>query len=81
MKRSLTEADGRIEGSETAEADVKGGKRGTGAQFAVFLLEDCMQGGVEGAVPRFRGDWHGGREHDFAQVNTRDCGEEDSKRG
>jgi hypothetical protein len=45
VQTAFAEADGGVEGGEAAEANVKRGNGGAGAEFAVFVLEDGDEGG------------------------------------
>jgi hypothetical protein len=45
VETAFAEADGGVEGGEAAEAYVKCGDGGAGAQFAVLVLEDGYEGG------------------------------------
>ncbi len=48
VEAAFAEADGGVEGSEAAEADVERGDGGAGAEFAVLVLEDGDEGGGRG---------------------------------
>ena len=45
VQAAFAEADGGVEGGEAAEADVEGGHRRAGAEFAVLVLEDGDEAG------------------------------------
>jgi hypothetical protein len=45
VEAAFAEADGGVEGGEAAEADVERGDGGSGAEFAVLVLEDGDQRG------------------------------------
>jgi len=45
VEAAFAEADGGVEGGEAAEADVERGDGGSGAEFAVLVLEDADEGG------------------------------------
>jgi hypothetical protein len=45
VEAPFAEADGGVEGGEAAEADVERGDGGSGAEFAVLVLEDRYEGG------------------------------------
>jgi hypothetical protein len=45
VEAAFAEADGGVEGGEAAEADVERGDGGSGAEFAVLVLEDGDEGG------------------------------------
>jgi hypothetical protein len=45
VEAAFAEADGGVERGEAAEADVERGDGGSGAEFAVFVLEDGDEGG------------------------------------